>query len=194
MARTNEVIQRIEEAPIIAAVRSKADLMAACKADLSVIFLLGGDLMTIRQDVAMIQEAGKAAVVHIDLIQGLSGKDAALDYLHEIVHADGIITTKAALIAHAKELGMGTILRYFVLDSMAVEAMHKEGRVPIHQRPDVLEILPGVLAPRVMQEICGASRIPVIAGGLIKDREDVMNALGNGCMAISTSNQEVWRM
>lgn len=194
MNKKNPFIERIESSPIIAAARTTDDILAAIDAEVEVIFLLGGDILTIPENVARIQNAGKLAVVHLDLVSGLAAKDAAVDYLHKAAHADGIITTRASVIAHAKELGMGTILRYFVLDSMAVEAMHKEGRVPIHQRPDVLEILPGVLAPRVMQEICGASRIPVIAGGLIKDREDVMNALGNGCMAISTSNQEVWRM
>lgn len=194
MNRKNPFVERIESSPIIAATRTQEDIRAAIDAEVEVIFLLGGDILTLPDQVACIHSAGKLAVVHLDLVAGLSAKDAAVDYLHKAAHADGIITTRSSVIPHAKELGLGTILRYFVLDSMAVEAMHREGRVSMNQRPDVLEILPGVLAPRIMQEICGESRIPVIAGGLIKDREDVVNALNNGCMAISTSNREVWGM
>lgn len=35
---------------------------------------------------------------------------------------------------------------------------------------------------------------PVLAGGLIADKEDVMAALRAGAMAISTTNQQVWLM
>ncbi|WP_352427367.1 glycerol-3-phosphate responsive antiterminator, partial [Enterocloster asparagiformis] len=36
--------------------------------------------------------------------------------------------------------------------------------------------------------------IPIIAGGLIADKEDVMNALEAGALAISSTNQKVWLM
>ena len=38
------------------------------------------------------------------------------------------------------------------------------------------------------------STVPVIAGGLITDREDIMGALGAGAISISTTNQKVWFM
>jgi glycerol uptake operon antiterminator len=39
-----------------------------------------------------------------------------------------------------------------------------------------------------------ASRVPVLAGGLIGDRDDVMNALNNGVLAVSTTNEDVWQL
>ena len=36
--------------------------------------------------------------------------------------------------------------------------------------------------------------LPVIAGGLISDKEDVMGALGAGAAAVSTTNQKVWEL
>lgn len=194
MTRRNEFVQRIEEAPIIAAVRNPEDLAAAIESDVEVLFLLGGSIITVADDVKRIKNAGKMAIVHMDLVAGLAAKDAAVDYVHQVAHADGIITTKASLIAHARELGLGTVLRYFVLDSMAVANMRKEASMPLRQRPDVIEILPGIIAPKIMRKACQESPVPVIAGGLIKDREDVMNALGSGCIAISTSCHDVWEM
>ena len=48
--------------------------------------------------------------------------------------------------------------------------------------------------PRVIRRICEESRIPVIAGGLITEREDIMAALNAGAVSISTTNRKVWFM
>ena len=36
--------------------------------------------------------------------------------------------------------------------------------------------------------------VPIIAGGLISEKEDVINALDAGAIAISSTNQQVWNM
>ena len=48
--------------------------------------------------------------------------------------------------------------------------------------------------PKVIRRICAEVRIPVIAGGLITDREDIMAALNAGAISISTTNRKVWFM
>ena len=35
---------------------------------------------------------------------------------------------------------------------------------------------------------------PIIAGGLISDKESVMAALSAGAIAVSSTNHEVWKM
>ena len=60
-------------------------------------------------------------------------------------------------------------------------------------RPDAVEILPGVI-PKIIKEIVEETNIPIIAGGLIRDKEDVINGLNAGAIAISTSREEVWYM
>ena len=57
----------------------------------------------------------------------------------------------------------------------------------------MIEILPGLMT-KVIRHICRDSIVPVIAGGLITDREDIMGALGAGAISISTTNQKVWFM
>ena len=44
----------------------------------------------------------------------------------------------------------------------------------------------------MIKRINKVSRVPIIAGGLIADKEDVMNALDAGALAISTTNEMVW--
>ena len=44
----------------------------------------------------------------------------------------------------------------------------------------------------MIARITKQQHIPVIAGGLISDREDVMAALQAGAASISTTKQELW--
>jgi glycerol uptake operon antiterminator len=130
------------------------------------------------------------AVVHMDLINGLSQKEISVDYIKNNTQADGIISTKSALIKRAKELKMFTVFRFFVIDSMAFENIKKQSEAI---EPDFVEILPGVM-PKVIKRICSLISVPIIAGGLISDKEDVLAALSAGAVSISTSNESVWFM
>lgn len=186
-----EFVQKIENTPIIAAIKDDKGLEVCLKTDIEVIFVLYGDVCTIPDIIKKIKDANKVAMVHIDLIGGLSAKDVAVDYIKNNTMADGIITTKTNLIAHAKEIGLNTILRYFVLDSMALVSIENHAKPGVTQ-PDVIEIIPGVVVPKIIKRIDKISKVPVMAGGLITDKEDVMNALSSGAIAISTTNQDVW--
>ncbi|SFG24406.1 glycerol uptake operon antiterminator [Lachnospiraceae bacterium C7] len=186
-----EFVQKIENTPIIAAIKDDKGLEVCLKTDIEVIFVLYGDVCTIPSIIKKLKDANKVAMVHIDLIGGLSAKDVAVDYIKNNTMADGIITTKTNLIAHAKEIGLNTILRYFVLDSMALVSIENHAKPGVTQ-PDVIEIIPGVVVPKIIKRIDKISRVPVMAGGLITDKEDVMNALSSGAIAISTTNQDVW--
>jgi len=191
MAGTSaRICELIEENPLIAAVKDEGGLKECLEGEISVVFVLYGDLLTIGGIVRRIKESGKCAVVHMDLITGLGGKEIAVDYLKQTTALDGIISTKPALIRRAGELGIFSVLRCFMIDSMAFENLKKQVE---NIRPDMVEILPGVM-PKVLRQITKALPVPVIAGGLIRDREDVMNALGAGATAISTTRRDVWSL
>ncbi len=190
--KNREFINKIEINPIIAAVKNDEGLATALTEDVEIIFVLYGDICTIPGIVKKIKQAGKVAMVHVDLITGLNNsKDVCLDFIKNNTEADGIITTKSNLIAHAKELELNTVLRYFILDSMALQNIEKQAKSP-GVRPDIIEFLPGIVLPKMIKRINKVSRVPVIAGGLIADKEDVMNALDAGALAISTTNEMVW--
>ena len=104
------------------------------------------------------------AMVHIDLINGLSGKEIDVDFIQKFTRADGIITTKPALIKRARELELSTILRFFVIDSMAYSSIEKQLR---SVKPDYIEILPALM-PKVVSRICRISKVPVIKRGEIR--------------------------
>ena len=181
----------VEENPIIAAVKSMEDLEQCCKLpDIHVIFILFGDICSIADIVKKVKQAGKIAMVHVDLIGGLSPREVAVEFLKNNTEADGIITTKPPLIRKARELSMYTVLRYFLLDSMAYENILSQQH-SVH--PDFIEILPGAM-PKVIQRLCSEIKVPVIAGGLLTDKESVMGALTAGAIAISSTNHNVWNL
>lgn len=162
--------------------------------DIEIIFVLYGDICTISSIVKKIKLSGKVAMVHVDLITGLNNsKDVCLDFIKNNTEADGIITTKSSLIPHARELELNTVLRYFILDSLALQNIEKQAMAR-GVKPDIIEFLPGIVLPKMIRRINKVSRVPIIAGGLIADKEDVMNALDAGALAISTTNESVWEL
>ena len=189
--KNREFINKIEINPIIAAVKDDEGLDRALNGDIEIIFVLYGDICTISSIVKKIKLSGKVAMVHVDLITGLNNsKDVCLDFIKNNTEADGIITTKSSLIPHARELELNTVLRYFILDSLALQNIEKQAMAR-GVKPDIIEFLPGIVLPKMIRRINKVSRVPIIAGGLIADKEDVMNALDAGALAISTTNESV---
>jgi len=48
--------------------------------------------------------------------------------------------------------------------------------------------------PKVTKTIVKATNKPVITGGLIQSKEDVINSLQAGAIGISTSKKEIWQL
>ena len=189
-----EFYDAVEANPVIAAVKSDAGLQAAVEMEeIQVIFVLYGDVCTIPEILERIKAAGKKAMVHIDLIAGLSAKEISVEFIARQTRADGIITTKLALVRRAKELGIFAVLRFFVIDSLALKNIENLEMQCGTSRPDFIEVLPGVM-PKVLGRIAKVSRIPMIAGGLITEKEDVIAALSVGAIAVSSTNQDVWNL
>lgn len=185
---TQDRMDYFEANPIIAAVKSEQQLDRTLETECRVVFFLFGDICSIARLVQRVKESGRLAFVHLDLIRGLSGKEVAVEFIKTYTRADGIISTRPELTKHARELGLAGILRIFVIDSMALGTIDKQLRAG---EPDILEIMPGIM-PKIIREVSAKVSVPVIAGGLIRDKEDVMNALSAGALCISTTSETAW--
>lgn len=183
-----EFKEALEDSPIIAAIKDDEGLQKCLNSDSRVIFILYGDIVSIADIVDTVKSSGKIAMVHLDLITGLSSKEIAVDFLKKYTKADGIITTKPLLIKRAKELGLYTILRLFIIDSMAYENIERQTKCA---KPDLIEVLPGLM-PKIVSKICKTSSTPVIAGGLVSDKDDIMALLHAGVTSVSSTNDQVW--
>lgn len=185
-----EYQELFEDYPIIMAIRDDEALKESIEADCKIVFILYGTVCNIKDIVQKIVEAGKLALVHMDMISGLSTKEVAVDFIKEQTGAHGIISTRSSVIKRGKELGLFTVQRFFLLDSLALSNLKKQSEV---SHPDFIEIMPGII-PRVLKRVCEEVYPHVIAGGLISRKEDILNALNAGVTAISTTDHTLWYM
>lgn len=172
---------------MIAAVRDPEDWQLALESQAAVLFLLCGDIITVKALVEQAKAAGKLVFVHIELLGGLGRDNRAVDFIASEVKPDGIISTRSGQIKHAKELGLLTVQRFFLVDSLSVSTALETAK---SVKPDMIEIMPGM--PGVVRKIIGRVDAGLIAGGLIEDKEEVYKILSAGAQNISTSRRELW--
>ena len=180
-----ELIERLENCPVISAIREDG-FEEALSSPCEVIFLLGCSVLTVGDLVKKAHGQGKLVLVHIDLADGIGKDKAGIQYLTKC-GVDGIISTRSHLIRAAKELGLITVQRFFALDSQGVDSI---GDVLNSSLPTLVEIMPGI-AGKVINRFSGG-KTPVIAGGLIETKSEVMEALSQGALAVSTGKKELW--
>lgn len=183
-------IDKLSINPIIAAIHNEKELKKALKSPCEVIFLLNSTIINIQDIVQKVKTSNKIIYIHTDLIQGLSKDNTALEYIVKNIQPDGIITTKNNLIKYANELGLFTIQRLFIIDSLSLETGIQSIK---KNKPNAIEIMPGIM-PTVIDNILKKINIPIITGGLISTKEHVINSLKAGAIGVSTSNEAVWYM
>ena len=177
----------LENNPVIAAVKSEAQFELALKSDVDIIFLLQSNIMCIEEFIKRSHTSEKYIFLHIDMADGLGRDSAAILYLKSL-GIDGIITTRGNLVRIAHENGLKTVQRFFVLDSKSIETSLETLKT---SKADMVEIMPGIM-PKIIKIFSSEVAVPIIAGGLINDKKEVIDALSNGAVAISTSNEDIW--
>lgn len=180
----------LSNCPVIAAVKDFDGIEKCLQSDVEIVFILFGNICNIHTIVEQVKSSGKIALIHVDLIEGLSGKDIGIEYIKNNTKADGIISTKVNLINKAKELDLTAVFRVFILDSRSFYSLEKQKQ---QLKADIIEILPGVM-PKVIRRMKNSFSQPIIASGLISDKEDVVEALEAGAISVSTTAQDVWFM
>lgn len=178
----------MNENPVIAAVKRIEDIDEAAKSSGTVIFILCGDIFNLEDMVSKAKTGGKLVFIHLDLIDGFSKDATALKYISEKIKPDGIISTKNSLLKAAKQLGLLTVQRLFVIDSMSIETTV---RASVSIEPDAVEIMPGIM-PEITKRLSGEISVPLIVGGLISRKADIENAIASGAKGVSTSDKRLW--
>ena len=181
-----ELYDSLESCPIIATVNDTM-FESAIDSPPEIIFLLGANLLTVKSRIKAAHEAGKYILIHIDLAEGIGKDKTGVEYLAHC-GADGIVSTRTALIRFAKEYSLATVQRFFAYDTHGIESINEILSV---SSPDVIEIMPGIIMPKVIERFSHGT-IPLIAGGLINTKADVTGALNSGAFAVSTGKQELW--
>lgn len=173
--------------PVISAVRKDSDFESAVNSKSNLIFMLKADVMTIGD--LLKTKKDKKVFVHIDMAEGV-GKDKKGIELLKSMGVDGIITTKNHLVYSAKEQGLYTVQRFFIIDSASVNTALESVN---NTKPDFAEVLPASL-PKIIKRFVEETKVPIIAGGLVEEKADIIQALSAGAQAVSTTRKELWDM
>ena len=174
---------------IIAATRSDEEFLHAIASEPDVVFDLSPDLMNISSKVKKAHEAGKKYLLHVDLAKGLGKDESGIRFLCR-VGVDGVISTKVGIIKLAREQGLHTVQRFFIVDSHSIDTTAEAVKA---SKPEMIEIMPGTL-PKVVERLKKSVDVPIIAGGLIETEKEVADVLASGAAAVSTARSELWSL
>jgi len=174
--------------PIIAAVTQLDYLDDAIQSNCENIFLLTGSIFNLKEIANRVQSKYKSIYICVDYIDGFSKDTWGLEYIVTKIRPDGIITSKENLIKLAKDLGSFTIYRQQVFDSSSLKAIIKTTKII---RPHVVEILPGII-PRIIKQVYEETKIPVLASGLIADKDDILKSIDSGAIGVVSSKKHLW--
>lgn len=182
-------LDRALRKPVIGALKSVEDVEEAIRHELAAVVLLRGNIFDVIDLVERTRDQELATLIHVDLVEGIGRDAAGMRFLAQRVRISGIITTKSKLAREAKDVGLISVLRLFLLDSQAyrtgVELLRSAN-------PDAVEMLPGLVLPHLAEEIRRDIRQPIIAGGLIRTAQEARDVLAAGAVAITTSRRELW--
>lgn len=174
---------------MIASIKEIKHIEKALDSGLRTIFLLSGHIGEIQKYVDLFKSQNRHVFLHIEKIGGLSCDREGLEFVARYIKPTGIITTKNNLVKYANKLKLFTIQRLFIIDSEAI----RQGLLTINETsPSAVEVMPARI-PSKISEIKKQIQVPIITGGLLENREQILEALEHGAMAVSSGNPKLWK-
>src|SRR2546429_3027153 len=183
------LFEAFDHVPVAAVIRHAEDLPRALASQVPAIFFVRAPAFHLGPLVWAVQARGKMAFVHIDLIAGLGKDRAGIAFLAREIGVNGIITSHSALVAAAKAERVIAIQRLLLYDDLALPSALA---ALDHARPDIVEVLPGVIFPLVVDRIRARVPLPIIVGGFVTEPEQRNAVLERGALAISTGTTSLW--
>ncbi|MCD8511392.1 MAG: glycerol-3-phosphate responsive antiterminator [Bacillus sp. (in: Bacteria)] len=172
---------------ILPAARDMKNLEELLESNYNYIVLLNSHVGQLKSLVNLAKSKKKKLLLHADLVQGLRNDEYAAQFLCQDIKPAGLISTRKSVVITAKKHGLIAVQRLFLLDSIALESSYKLLEIT---KPDFIEVLPGVM-PHIIKEVYEKTKIPIIAGGLIREKQEVMDALAAGAIAVTTSRKDL---
>lgn len=184
-----EFVSRLHEDRLIAAIKDPKSFDRFLETDIQSAFLLMGNISVIKRYVDLLKKNNRHVFLHLEKIPGISYDREGLRFIAKFVRPTGIVTTKSSLIQMAKNEGLLTIQRLFLIDSDALA----NGLKAVNEiEPDALEIMPGLI-PEMIRKVKHETDVPIITGGLIQNARHIEEALENGALAASTGRAWLWK-
>ncbi len=174
---------------VIAAVRNEEDFEKALLSNVDRIFFLQPSILNLEYYASKAHKNNKELYIHIDMAAGIGKDKAGIEFLKSL-SVDGIISTKSNLIKSAKEVGLKTVQRFFIVDSQSMSTTVENLK---SSKADMAEIMPGVCLKAILK-LKEKIVTPIIAGGLIDKAEEVKLCIKAGACSVSTGAQSLWNI
>ncbi|RGO25693.1 glycerol-3-phosphate responsive antiterminator [Dorea sp. OM02-2LB] len=184
----NEILQIIEDNPVILGINDESDFPLAEENESQVVFILFGTISNIRSTIQRLKQSKALVFLNIDMVDGFSTRNSVIDFL-KTTELDGVISSKPNILRYAKEQGFFTIHRFFILDSNSWRSIKRQLEISM---ADIINITPGWT--KVIKWTYEQFSTPIISSGLVCDKEIVIENLNAGALAICTTNHDVWNM
>ena len=184
----DELVSRFRQFPCGAAVKANDQLEPALASSCGAIFVLRANGLELSPVIQRIHSAGKLAVVHLDLVDGLAADHTGVRWLARS-GADAIISSHGQAVRAIRAEGVVAIQRLLCANLLGIEL----GLVAVaRSQPDIVELLPGVILPEVADLVMARLTVPLLAGGFIHDADSARGVLDAGALAVTTSQKALW--
>lgn len=183
----DQLVLRLHDDPCCAAIVAESQLEGALASKAPMVFLLRGNGLALGATVERIQAAGKLAAIHLDLVDGVRTDVQGVAWLARS-GADAIITSHGRLMTAIRDEGVIAIQRLLLSRRTHLDSSFT---AVARARPDIVEVLPGVLLPSIA-EVMPRFGVPLLAGGFIRTDDDVRAVLASGATGITTSAENLW--
>lgn len=183
-----DLVSRFRVFPCGAAVKASDQLDPALASSCGTIFILRANGLELGRVVHRIHLAGKLAVIHLDLVDGLAADLTGVRWLVRC-GADAVISSHGQAVRAVRAEGLVAIQRLLCLNLVSVEL----GLVAVaRSEPDIVELLPGAILPAVADLVMPRLTVPLLAGGFIHDPQAARTVLDAGALAVTTSQRALW--
>ncbi|WHY86942.1 glycerol-3-phosphate responsive antiterminator [Neobacillus novalis] len=174
---------------VLPAIRKIEDVEKMMTSNYEYMVILDLHVSRLKPIFQMAQANHKKLIIHMDLVHGLKSDEYSTEYICQEYKPFGLISTKGSVILKARQKGVKSIQRLFLLDTSSIE---KSFALIERTQPDYIEVLPGIM-PKIIKDIRNRTKREVFAGGLIDTIEEVEQAYEAGAVTITTSNKELWK-
>ena len=183
------IIEGLRDNPIIAAAQHE-NLELAVNSKVSFVILMNGKLNWLMASEFEMCNKKKNILLHTDLVKGLSNDKEAVNFIKKYINPAGIVSTKSNMLKAPKKEGLITVQRIFLIDSDSL----KNAIASIRENdPDIVEIMPA-LAYSIVEDVKKEIDKPIILGGLVKKKEQIIQGLKAGADGISFSKSDLWNI
>ena len=172
---------------LIPSIQTHKALDAFLETEYTYGIIMNFDLEELYEIIGKMHKNHKKAIIHLDLIRGLSGDEYGAIFCIQNLHIDGIISSRSKVISLCKKRNILGILRIFLKDQYSLAQNIKSIQ---ESNADLVEILPYM--PKILPHIKKLVTQDILMGGLITKEQHIESCIKYGATAITTSCTSLW--